>query len=116
MSSSDVESLRPAPRQRGSCMDTFLLVSVVTLFLMVLSGAALGFWLVKGLRAEMDGFHTAPEPIKSAMNMSPTGLPNVGPSYKVSRGHGFRLGNGILFTNYLTCVVHPTPYYLLPIS
>ncbi|KAF4075507.1 hypothetical protein AMELA_G00235200 [Ameiurus melas] len=77
MSSTDVESLQPGPRRRGSCMDTFLLVSVLTLFLMVLSGAALGFWIVKDLRAEMHGVHTAPEPFRSAMNMTLRGLPNA---------------------------------------
>lgn len=50
MSSADVESLQPAPRQRSRCLDAFLLGSVLTLFIMVLSGTALAFWAIKGLR------------------------------------------------------------------
>ncbi|KAK2818322.1 hypothetical protein Q7C36_022255 [Tachysurus vachellii] len=53
MSSTDVESLQPVPRQRSRCLDVFLLCSVIILFVMVLSGLALGFWVIKDLRAEM---------------------------------------------------------------
>ncbi|XP_027008779.2 uncharacterized protein LOC113646613 [Tachysurus fulvidraco] len=67
MSSSDVESLQPVPRQRSRCLDVFLLCSVITLFVMVLSGAALGFWVIKDLRAEMKPHIDLPDGMKSSI-------------------------------------------------
>ncbi|TTE81758.1 hypothetical protein Baya_14968 [Bagarius yarrelli] len=81
MSSADVESLHPVPRQRGRCLDAFLLGSVLTLFIMALSGAALAVWTVKDLRAEMEskaGSHASVASYRT--NEFP---PNMDSSYKL---------------------------------
>lgn len=95
MSSTDVESLQPASRQRSRCLDAFLLGSVITLFVMVLSGAALGFWVVKDLRADMETW-TKHVPRAPERRTSPEGSPNVGTSFKVCQGTRFQ-NQGFLF-------------------
>lgn len=77
MSPTDAESPRPVPRARGRCLDTFLLGSVITLFVMVLFGTALGFWVVHDLRAEMKSKPNGSKPQARA------GPANLHSSYKV---------------------------------
>lgn len=77
MSSTDVESLRPAPEQRGRCLDAFLLGSVLVLFVMVLSGAAAGAWALQRLHSRL-----SPEGVMSALTQR-EGLPHFD---KVSQG------------------------------
>lgn len=84
MSSTDVESLQPAPRQRGRCLDAFLLGSVISLYVMVLSGAAFGVWIFKNLPAEMNSLSLAPEAISSALKNNET-LPKFPNPDKVSQ-------------------------------
>ncbi|KAF7689217.1 uncharacterized protein LOC124377838 [Silurus meridionalis] len=84
MSSTDVERLQPSsPQQRSRCMDLFLLGSVITLFIMLLSGAALGFWVVKDLRARTESLTRNAEPIIAGLSQHRGGVPDLGPSYKM---------------------------------
>ncbi|KAK3510905.1 hypothetical protein QTP70_024363 [Hemibagrus guttatus] len=62
-------------------MDVFLLCSVITLFVLVLSGTALGFWIVQDLRAEMERHHP---PNDGSMSARISEIPpKLDSSYKV---------------------------------
>ncbi|KAF5893518.1 uncharacterized protein DAT39_016779, partial [Clarias magur] len=83
MSAPDVESLQPVPRQRGRCLHCFLLGSVIALFVLVLLGGALGYWVVTDLRRQMDErCPRAPQGLVSALTDNSGGLPKLSSSYK----------------------------------
>ncbi|XP_053333296.1 uncharacterized protein LOC128506750 [Clarias gariepinus] len=82
MSAPDVESLQPVPRQRGRCLDCFLLGSVIALLVLVLLGGALGYWVVTDLRREMDErCPRAPQGLVSALKDG-SGIGSISSSYK----------------------------------
>ncbi|XP_068448677.1 uncharacterized protein [Clinocottus analis] len=50
----DVESLQKSGRRRGSCLDVFLVVSVIFLLVAVTAGAAVGVMVVMELRSKLE--------------------------------------------------------------
>ncbi|XP_074553777.1 uncharacterized protein LOC141810276 [Halichoeres trimaculatus] len=57
----DVESLQKSGSRRGRCLDTFLVVSIIFLFVAVTAVAAGGVICVMGLKSQLD-LHAAPYP------------------------------------------------------
>lgn len=57
----DIESLQKSGRRRGSCLDVFLVMSIIFLFVAVTAVAAGGVMVVMELRSKLDSTRPSPE-------------------------------------------------------
>lgn len=81
----DVESLQKSGRRRGSCLDIFLVVSIMFLFVAVAAVAAGGVMVVEELRSKLESPHPVEclhPPAESHTSELIGGTP--APAYKVN--------------------------------
>nr|XP_046263388.1 uncharacterized protein LOC124068892 [Scatophagus argus] len=97
----DVESLKRSVRQRGSCLDFFLVISIVFLFVAMAGMAVGGVLFVNDLRTKLD---SSPKTMKFETEK----LTGDEPTYKMQNFVYLEVGSSVL-QNY-TMSWHPVMY------
>lgn len=80
--SADVESQSPAARSRSRCLDTFLTVSVIALFLMFMVAGSGALYFAKHIEDEIDARTTRRSDGSANALVAP--FAKTGNAYKVS--------------------------------
>lgn len=80
--STDVESQSPAARSRSRCLDTFLTVSVIALFIMFAIALAGALWFAKHIENEIN--ERKSRELDGSTDSLVAPLPKTGNAYKVS--------------------------------